>query len=214
MASKEFMAKVRAWTSTESGTLLQHAKAAVVNRWLELTETLGSTLADYQAAMDVRDDGRILTLALSGEPVMAQLVEFGMLPVDLRQTLLKPSTKSIRRAKDGHLYLFVPLRKTTRTIVDLAGNRAYRMAKEMAAYEGAGSDRFPSGMADKLDPYHATDPLDGMVRIANPGGGSTYMTWRTISQNGKPWIHRGIQARHFMRQTLADAPGLVAALRR
>lgn len=210
---KRFAGQVKAWTATESGTLIQHAKAAIIDRWLDLTGSLRSTLADYQAAMDVRDDGRTLTLVLADQPPMAQLVEFGMLPVDLRQTLLKSSTRNIRRAKDGHLYLFVPLRRTTRAIIDMGGSRAYRAARALEAYKGAGSGRMDEGWADKLDPYHSSDPLAGMVRIPSEGGGSTYMTWRTISEQGKPWIHRGIQARHFMRQVTQEAADIVARVR-
>lgn len=215
MATKEFMAKVIAWTSADAQDFLQRAKAALVDRWLELAGGLGGSLAAYQAAMDVRDEGRVLRLVLRDSPKLANLVEFGCAPFDMRQTLLRLTTRSIRRAKDGHLYLFVPLRKSTRTIVDLAGSRAYAMAKALKAYPGSGSGRLPAGLTPKLQPYHATDPLDSLVRTEpdGPGGGSVYMTWRTISQIGRPWLHRGIVGRNFMQQVANEAPSIVARLR-
>lgn len=216
MATKEFFAKLRQWADTAMSVKQAAVKAALIERWLELTESLNTTLPDYQAAMRVyeKSDGT-LVFAMADAPVMGKLVEFGQEPYDMRQTLLKATTSSIRVAKDGHLYLHVPLRKTTRQIKQLGGNQAYDAAKNLSAYAGAGSDRLAQGWADKLDPYHAVDPLAGLVRLPPAEGqrGSTYMTWRTISQQGKPWINRGIQARHFMRQVLqyeaADIAGRV-----
>lgn len=213
MADKEFFRKLKSWISADAQSYTSRLKGALIERWLELTEQLGSSLEAYQSAMDVRDDGATLTLVLRDRPRLASLVEFGQEPYDMRDVLLRTTTRSIRVAKDGHLYLYVPLRKTTRTIVDLAGSRVYRMAKAMGAYPGS-KDRLPSGLTDKLQPFHATDPLAGMVRIPNDNGSSTYMTWRTISQAGRPWYHRGITARNLMAQVAAEAPAIARRLAR
>lgn len=212
MATKEFFKKLRGWVTSDVQGFRAQLEGALLERWLELTEDLGSSLGAYQSAMDAQSDGHTLTLILHGEPKLAKLVEFGQAPYDMRDTLLKPTTRSIRHAKDGHLYLYVPLRKSTRTIIDLAGSPVYRMAKALAAYPRG--DSLPAGLADKLQPFHATDPLAGLVRIPEAGGGSMYMTWRTISQAGRPWYHRGITARNFMTQVAAEAPMIAQRLRR
>lgn len=212
MASKEFFRKLNGWFNSEISAAMNVGRAAILERWLELTEQLGSSLSAYQSAMDVRMSGRELVLVLKDKPALAKLVEFGMAPHDMRDTLLRENTRSIRVSKSGHLYLFVPLRKTSRTIVDLGGSSVYRAAQKLKEREA-----LPAGLADKLQPFHATDPLAGLVRIPNSSdsGGSTYMTWRTISQAGRPWMHRGIQARNLMQQVAREAPMLVAnALKR
>lgn len=207
MATSEFFAKIKRWHETTLTHRRLAIKVALFERWLELSGTLRSTLPEYQEAMDVReeDGGRTLVFALAATPKMAHLVEFGQLAYDMRETLLKMSTRSIRVSKKGHLYLYVPLRQTTRKIRQYGGSVTERAARNLSAYrKGGGGGRLPEGMASKLAPWHSHDPLAGLVRHAPQDSqrGSTYMTWRTISQAGRPWIHRGIQARHFMRQVI------------
>lgn len=209
MATKAFTDKVRGWMQDQL-TFRQHViKTALINRWLEMTGELGSTLPAYQAAMDFRTTFSSLIFVLKGNPKLAHMVEYGMPPFDMRETLLKSTTRSIRVAKAGHLYLYVPFRITTRRIRELGGSVVERAARALAPYPTKGA-RLPEGLAAKLDPYHATDPLASLVRHAPKGNqrGSTYMTWRTISQRGKPWIHKGIKARHFLRRLAEEAPDI------
>lgn len=42
---------------------------------------------------------------------------------------------------------------------------------------------------------------EGMVRFQTTGGGSRYLTFRTMSENSAGWIHPGIQAKHIAQQT-------------
>lgn len=214
MATREFFAKVRGWAFSNLGSRQAAIKAALVGRWLELTGSLNSTLLDYQAAMDVReeDGGSTLVFALAAKPSMAQNVEFGMVPYNLQDTLLRMTTRNIRVSKKGHLYLFVPFGHTTREIRERGGSVGERMARALTPYPSGKTGSLPAGVAEK-DPYHATDILAGLVRHApRPGQyGSRYMTWRTISQNGRPWFHRGIQSRNFMRQVLQyEADSIIA----
>jgi|GEM_PF-6727861 len=207
MATKAFFDKIKRWHTTVLSDRRLAIKVALFERWLELSGSLRSTLPAYQEAMNVReeDGGKTLVFALSAEPRMAQLVEFGVLPYDMRETLLKMSTRSIRVSKKGHLFLYVPFGNTTRFIRKQGGSVAERAARNLGAYKpGGGADRLPAGMSEKLAPWHSHDPLASLVRHAPTGNqrGSTYMTWRTISQNGRPWTNRGIQARNFMRQVL------------
>lgn len=213
MADKAFFAKLKGWMQDMLSVRQHLIKRALIQRWLELTGELRSSLPAYQAAMDFRTTFTSLTFVLKSEPKLAQMVEYGVTPFDMRDTLLRTTTKSIRRSKKGHLYLYVPFRITTRKIREYGGSAAEKAARALGPYPTS-RNRLPEGMAPKLDPYHATDPLAGLVRIPNatPGGGSMYMTWRTISQNGKPWIHKGIKARHFMRQVSEEAQDIAAAI--
>lgn len=209
MATKQFTDKVRRWAKDQLSIRHHVIKQALIERWLEMTGDLRSSLSAYQEAMDFRATWTSLIFVLKGHPKLAQMVEFGATPFDLRETLLKSTTRSVRVAKAGHLYLYVPFRLTTRRIRALGGSVAERAARALAPYPTKGA-RLPEGMSEKLDPYHATDPLASLVRHAPQAGqrGSTYMTWRTISQRGKPWIHKGIKGRHFMRKLAEEAPDI------
>lgn len=143
-------------------------------------------------------------------------------PFDLRDTLLKPTTRSIRQGKRG-LYLFVPFHMTVAAIKAAGGNAAVKQARGLPATTSQNGrtfwgGRLPPGLAPKQRPHHATDPLAGLVRKEAPysaasggGGQSTYHKWRTISQNGKPWIHPGIQAKHLADRVLAKMGAIMAA---
>lgn len=48
--------------------------------------------------------------------------------------------------------------------------------------------RLPAGLAPKLKPNHKTDPYAGMHRFATSTGGSSYLTWRVMSDKSSGWI--------------------------
>lgn len=207
MATKEFFAKLKRWSQSEMDWKRRRIKAALIDRWLDLTGSLRSTLPAYQAAMDVREDiGRDnLVFVIKDSPILAKMVEKGAEPWILQWTLLRASTRNIRRSRDGKFYLNVPFKHSLRGIRERGGNAAVRLARKLRPYNGPGSDRLPPGMAPKLDPYHTTDPLDALVRRGPerpPAGERGFMTWRRITENGRPWVHPGIKARNFMRQVL------------
>jgi hypothetical protein len=206
MATKEFFAKIRRWQASEFDARRRAIKAALIDRWLELTGELRSTLPAYQDAMDVREDVHddSIVFVLRNQPVIAPMVEHGTAPFDMRTTI--PRSPRARIARAGHKFVFVPFGRTTRQIRKWGGSVAERMAKSLKPYQGPGSERLPPGLAEKLDPYHAADPLAAVVRKARaaPERGSSYMTWRTISEKGKPWIHPGIRSRHYMNRVLRE----------
>jgi len=202
MATKEFFAKIRKWGESTLELRRRAVKAALIDRWLDLTGSLRSTLPDYQAAMDVRESGDDLIFVVGDNPRIAKMVELGATPWDLRDTVLRgPNVKISRKGKK---FVSVPFGRTTRQIRAWGGSAVEKMARNLKPYPGPGSERLPPGLAEKLDPYHVTDPLDSVVRKMRtpPARGSKYMTWRTISENGRPWIHPGIKSRNFMRQVL------------
>lgn len=52
----------------------------------------------------------------------------------------------------------------------------------------AWGDRLEAGMAPKLQTRHKTDPYAGMVRMKESTGGSTYLTFRVMSEKSTGWI--------------------------
>lgn len=61
---------------------------------------------------------------------------------------------------------------------------------------------------------HATDPLHGLVRVQTQYQGSTssqseYRTFRTISENGKPWWSPGQRARRLADAVVARLPTIL-----
>lgn len=143
-------------------------------------------------------------------------------PFDLRDTLLKPSTRSIRQGKKG-LYLNVPFSMTAAAIRAVGGAAALKAARALPATVSRNGrtewgGRLPPGLAPKQRAHHHSDPLAGLVRReapysagAAPGSQSTYSKWRTISQNGKPWMHPGIVAAHIADKVRAKLDAIVAA---
>lgn len=52
----------------------------------------------------------------------------------------------------------------------------------------AWGDRLEAGLAPKLQTHHKSDPYAGMVRMKESTGGSTYMTFRVMSERSNGWI--------------------------
>ena len=196
----------------------------------------------YNAAMrvTVKPSQGTISLSLSTSGAQGKLVrsiEYGYGPggfgtsgaYDMRRTLLKSSSTKLGR--NGR-YLAVPIGKTTRTIISHGGNTAYAMARRLDASlmtqtgtKWGGRLPNPSRLAAKIHsrarhvpgighvPPHATDPLANLYRFKRPGSrGSKYGIFRTISANGKPWVHPGIKARRFMRKVAKLLPEIAKAV--
>jgi hypothetical protein len=211
--------------------------------WRGMTSTLKPRYrVPYNAAMSVRvRDANTVILTLDPPRETATLVrsvEYGFGPggvgttgpYDMRKTLTRPGTKSLRTGRDGTRYLSVPMRKTTRRIIQRGGYAAYAAVQRLeASVRGVGFTAWggrlanPSGYAAKIHPHarnvkgighvppHATDPLANMYRFKKPGakGGSTYGIFRTISSKGKPWVHPGIRSHRFIRKVARLIPQIV-----
>lgn len=196
---------------------------------------LDRTKQAYLNSLQVRSvtpNGFICGLPASpSTSILAHIVEQGMGPsgvgstgpYDVRIFLLRASTRNIRVAKDGSLYLNVPFEHTKKSITHMGGPSAYRRAKNLAPTVTTPSgtlwgDRFPKGTVPKLAPHHAADPLAGMVRLASTysqrGGAPVvqtggYRTWRRASAKGKPWISKGVVARRYIDRVAQQLPRLI-----
>lgn len=190
------------------------------------SEHMGATsLSAYKQSLDiieVTDRSAVVALGAQTSRVSAKIaqlalmVEHGLGPggigtegsFDLRTTILKGGTRSLRRGKKG-AYVHVPFRLSGAMIQALGGAKLRRFVgserfkhsiqtgQERTVYGG----KLGAGHAAKLKPEHATDPLHGLLKFGSRyGGGKTrtsgFGTFRTISEGGKEWRHPGIKARH------------------
>lgn len=143
-------------------------------------------------------------------------IETGRPPRDLK-VMLSTSLK-VRVSKKGARYLIIPFRHNTPGYTAHAPSMAphvYAEAKELPAsrikshgtrLSGTGAwdvntkaparvrsrnyvwgGRLGKGLVPKLQSRHKTDPAAGMVRFSAKGG-STYMTFRVMSERSSGWI--------------------------
>lgn len=208
--------------------------AALWSRWAGLASGLPVRYRKpYRGGMRMKVKGSHVTFELVGG-TFVRSIEYGYGAggvgttgrYDMRRTLLK-STKA-RTGKNGR-YLNVPMGMTTRKMRSMpGGENAYRMARQLVATVRSGRGRMlggklPRGLTPKLlpqgrrvagigyQPPHATDPTHGMRRYKATRGSmkSTYGTFRTISERGKPWVHPGIKASRLMRKVARMVPAVV-----
>jgi len=198
------------------------------SKWVQIAQHgLNSTRGDYIAGIQpVRNKGTLAYIELLGR--MANLVEQGMEPFDLHDTLLGDSAGFWMESKDGGRYRSIPFRHTIpgsgrgaglpmgeafmdssegsraapHTVLanaEALGKQIYAAAKRLKPGEA-----LEAGLAPLLRGHHATDIYAGMVR-SGAAKNKHYMTFRTISTGpsgeGRPpgkWLHPGITARNFV----------------
>lgn len=166
-------------------------------------EKLMTTRRDYIAGIQAVEYGKgEFSISLVG--TLPNIVENGMARTDMHDTLLGPNVPTVSRGqrgkhpkKGGGFYRSIPFRAGTPTSTGAAGQpmgRPYGDTKGLgkSVYEAAKKLRpgqsLPSGYAPRLNPGHSTDIYAGMQRTPRVGGGSTYMTFRTISTGSPGWI--------------------------
>jgi hypothetical protein len=185
-------------------------------------QELSSSYPDYvRAVSDIREEPGAWVLYLNNI-WLATAVEKGFSGGQMHDWLLGgPGTKV---SKTGALYRSIPFRhktvgsrnrqglpfgqafapdspnalKAAHTVLnketrDNLGKEIYKQAKNLKPRES-----LPSGLAPKLRPFHSTDIYAGLIRTKQPGSGSVYNTFRTISEEvTDKWKHPGIKARNF-----------------
>lgn len=220
---------------------MQRIAAAILAEWSATARgQLKSTLAAYLKSLAIREatENRVV-VALPGDDhdvgkaaQLARMVEFGMGPggigtsgpYDVRQYLLRASTRHIRWGKSGP-YVDVPFGHKAADIAKAGGPALRRQARALSPTmtdhrnnRTIWGGRLPAGTVAKLAAHHATDPFAGMVRRvstyskAGKAQTSGYMTWRRASLNAsspKAWISRGIKAHHLAMLVNAQVPRLI-----
>lgn len=218
--------------------LLTHVADAARANWIRLAQTqLNTSRRDYIAGIQpVTEDGpneRVIELV----GWLANAVETGLDPYDLRRTLLNERAKVSKAT--GARYRVIPFRAatpgtvgavapamgnpyarrtaqqrtmapSTRAFVSDAhslGKNIYKHAKKLK-----GNERLPEGLAPKLQPWHSTDIYAGMQRTARAGH-AQYTTFRVISDNvQRGWLHPGIEARNLAQQVERNITGMMDAI--
>lgn len=103
------------------------------------------------------------------------------------EALAKPMPQNIYNAAK-----MLDASAVTGQVTRLSGLNAYDtksrlpMTTPQNLYKWGG--RLPPGLAEKMKPEHKTDPYAGMVRMSNNDGSSSYLTFRTMSENSHGWI--------------------------
>jgi hypothetical protein len=208
---------------------------AIVADWkAEARAELGSTSQEYRNAIRIgKADEHGVSVELVGK--VPNLVEQGMGPggigtsgpYDVRKFVLKPGTSNLRHGAKG-MYVNVPFRHTAGSIRAMGGESALDQAYNLRGVRSVGGRikwpksgprALPPGLAPKMKPHHAADPLAGLVRFhkqyARTKGRkqpSTFKTWRRMSEGGKPWISRGVRPRNLADRVLRRLPRLLQHL--
>jgi hypothetical protein len=127
---------------------------------------------------------------------------------DVRQHLLKYSSKNVRFGKNGP-YMNVPFDRAGAAIQELGGSGARAAATALiGSFTGSsrpgpeGSGRMVAGMAPKISPHHVADPLQGMIKLVSTYASGKIQTtgwriWRRASWNGQAWMSKGVKARNL-----------------
>jgi len=194
---------------------LRAVALAAARTWREEAKrTLNSSLGAYLRGMSVsidrsvRDRPRLLFKLAPGLPT---IIEFGSRGYDVRSRLSR--FKNVRRAKDGHLYASIPFRHLTRGM----SVAEYGAARQLTASIRVGT---APARAPYLNPAYRKvvtvwgerSPA-GVYRVRRPGGvRSRYVSFRTVSERGRPWRHPGIGARHILRRVATRMPQVIRGL--
>ncbi|GMV42850.1 MAG: hypothetical protein AMXMBFR64_45660 [Myxococcales bacterium] len=152
-------------------------------------------------------------------------------PYDIRRFVLKAGTKSLKQGKKG-LYLNVPFGYSLADVRALGGAETAKAAKALAP-SGSRIDidavrRFirAHGRSDYFARSGARVAWGGRLGVGAPARlvgliryektyaratqNSPFMTWRRMSEGGKPWMHPGLKGHHLARRVLARVPQIVA----
>ena len=217
-----------------STKLMDGIERVAMQEWKAASRGLGETRDDYRRAIsvDTKTSGK-LRFTLRG--MVPNIVEQGMGPggvgtygaYDIRKFMKfsgKPYVNVMFRQKKSSQSPAVQKKMgrlaISRSKVNPAGgpDRGFIYGRQTTKNIGP---RFPAGMAPvRRNPTtgkkHSTDFLADMIRVraagTSPGSGTSYMTFRRISKNGKPWISRGVRPRRFGAKVAKKLPGLIGPI--
>lgn len=222
-------AMISAFEQGGADAILRDVAEGSRDKWIRLAgERLHTTQADYiRSIQPAHVDGSVAYVALVGQ--FANMIEQGMGPYDMRDTLLGPRVPEVPRGQrgkhrgvEGGFYRSIPFRHGTPSssgrqgaamgsgldhyepgMASRVGRKIYRAAKNL----GPG-DRLPAGILEASGgPPESVEPdiYAGMVRQ-----GSTYTTWRTISTGvSEGWLHPGIEPRSLGQEVVRHSGTLV-----
>jgi len=201
-------------------------------------QTIGSRLGAYKDSILLRQLAPLHWQMYSDIPYAAA-IEFGSAATDMKQALLTSAKARRVQAKGKHAgqrYLIIPFRHGTPGAVTFGGNvmtqDQHALARQLAPSHVTGltrrpsanfpgqtvpqntykwGGRLPAGLAPKLRPAHATDPLAGMVKFQSNRGGNRdtgYLTFRVMGEWSPGWLRPAQPGKFPARTALQDISGL------
>lgn len=208
---------------------------AIAVEWAMVARAeLGKTSREYRRSIAItKADDTGVAVELRG--ALPNLVEQGMGPggigtsgpYDVRKFVLKPGTSNLHVGKRG-MYVNVPFPMGAGQVRALGGQTALDAAYKLRGVRSVGGQvkwpksgpaRLGPGHAPKIKAHHAHDPLEGLVRFhkkyartKHKGQESKFQTWRRMSEQGKPWISRGVRPRNLAQKVLRRLPLLLKTL--
>lgn len=183
-------------------------------------EKLHSTRQDYLKGLSINQIGEgSYLISLDGS--FPNAIEVGMPPKDLKSAMLG-STKSVavgsraglpwvQKGKDGQKFAHVPMQKNPKSATPKGRDMAEAL-KSLKAYNKRGrKQKITSTFKDAFG-----NPMQGKVAVAKDTGvknlenlvkyqkvtttktgkkrvDSAYVVYRTVSEDGKPWMHPGMK---------------------
>lgn len=212
--------------------------SVVLAEWSALARSsLNTSRQAYLNSLQVRnvtDKGFIVGLPASASTAtLALMVELGMGSggigttgeYDVRTYLLRNSTRNIRKAKNGSLYLHVPFSQSAKSVEAKHGSNIAKQMAQLAPTISMGRGRtvwggkFPAKLVKKMKSHHRSDPLAGAVRLQSTYSHKKkavvqttgYRTFRTASyknKDPKAWKSKGIKPRYIGRTVANMLPEL------
>lgn len=176
--------------------------------------------ADYKRCMTVRIGPSHVYIYLdyskANKDWAVRGLERGQPSFIMNPYILKNAKK--RSEKSGK-YLDVPMIRSKQEIMDRGGESAMQAVNRLRfakRWQKKDDDRIKlrPGWASIIHdnvrivkvggstihvPPHATDPLAGLYKIGKKGS-VTYINFRRITENGKPWISKSVAARRLLRK--------------
>jgi hypothetical protein len=180
---------------------------AYVTIMAKANQKLHSTRADYLKGLQFEDLGdNSYLISLDGE--WATALEDGFPSFNMTEGLL--GSPKAHTAKDGHKFMHVPIE---RKVSAPGGSNMADAIKGLTAQNAAGrkqkitslfKDDSGNPMTGKVATAKSDNPLlNGLTKyqqVVQTDKGSKvrsiYINYRTISENGKPWIHPGFGGIH------------------
>jgi hypothetical protein len=184
-----------------SKAIQETAAAAYATIVAKANAKLHSTRSQYLQGLTFEDLGDNQFL-ISLEGKWAEALEDGYPSFDMSKGLL--NAKNVKTAKDGHKYTHIPMERKIEApagaanMVDAikamsatnAAGRKQSMADLFTNAQGnpivgkVATSKSENPMLNNLVKYQSRDADTGNIR-------SIYINYRTISENGKPWINKG-----------------------
>ncbi len=182
------------------------------SNWQRIGQSaLTESREDYINAIQVSQPDKF-TADIYMEGTLPKMLENGFPSFDMK--LGFSNSQYVKYSKKGTWYLVIPFRHMTPSRTGAAPKwntmpkDIYHKVLKNSPLFGTEKD-YPAGVS-WTGYQHKNGIYEGMTRTPRVGGGSTYSTFRTVSQNSAfdSWIHPGYSGVHAVNQLVNQVSGL------